>query len=191
MRPEDIVLFDMDGTLVDYEKTLNADMARLEAPNEPSYIEFSRGQLPDYLEARADLIRGRVSWWANLPKLNIGFDIWHLCTRLDLRKVILTQGSRKNPKSWMGKKMWIDSNISSETDVTITRDKSLMYGKVLVDDYPDYITKWLKWRPRGLVIMPAHYYNEGFEHVQVVRYNGGNYREVEKAIMLKIGGDHG
>tara|TARA_Y100000310_G_C20512920_1_gene729762 strand:+ start:436 stop:588 length:153 start_codon:yes stop_codon:yes gene_type:complete len=48
--------------------------------------------------------------------------------------------------------------------MTITEDKGIVYGKVLVDDYPCYIKRWLENRPRGLVIMPAHSYNRDFEH---------------------------
>jgi hypothetical protein len=48
--------------------------------------------------------------------------------------VILTQGPRRNANAWTGKKLWIDRNLGPDTDVTITRDKGLVYGKVLVDD---------------------------------------------------------
>lgn len=90
----------------------------------------------------------------------------------------MTQGPRRNPKSWMGKKMWVDINLGEDIDVTITRNKSLVYGKVLVDDYPEYIKGWLKWRPRGVVIMPANESNINFLHPQVTRYNGHNLPEI-------------
>jgi len=56
--------------------------------------------------------------------------------------------------------------------VTITMDKGLVYGRLLVDDYPDYVSAWLRWRKRAFVIMPAHPWNEGFAHPQVYRYQG-------------------
>jgi|GEM_PF-4745712 len=37
-----------------------------------------------------------------------------------------------------------------------------------------YIERWLTWRPRGLVIMPAQPWNEDFRHSNVLRYNGKN-----------------
>jgi hypothetical protein len=40
-----------------------------------------------------------------------------------------------------------------------------------VDDWPDYITRWLQWRPRGLVIMPDRPNNKGFDHPQVHRFS--------------------
>lgn len=67
-------------------------------------------------------------------------------------------------------------------DITITRDKGLVYGKVLVDDYPGYIERWLKWRKNGLVIMPASKSNKDFKHEQVIRYDGSNLEEVSLAM---------
>ena len=81
-----------------------------------------------------------------------------------------------------GKKKWIDKNLGEDVDFTITRDKGLVYGKVLVDDYPQYIERWLKWRERGLVIMPANESNKYFNHQQVIRYDGTNLEEVSKAM---------
>jgi hypothetical protein len=44
--------------------------------------------------------------------------------------MILTQGPRKNPASWAGKKKCIDRHLGQDADITITRDKGLVYGKV-------------------------------------------------------------
>jgi len=187
MKPEDIALFDMDGTLCDYETALRDSMEALESPLEPPYVEFGRNTLPDYLKARRDLILSKTSWWTSLKRLELGFDIWTLAGHLGYKRMILTQGPRKNPKSWMGKKMWINQNTDN-VDVTITRDKGLIYGKVLVDDWPEHIEKWLKWRPRGLVIMPAHNYNEKYYHLQVIRYDGSNMDEVATIMKDRLGG---
>ena len=95
--------------------------------------------------------------------------------------MILTQGPRRVPEAWSGKKEWIDANLG-DVDVTITRDKGLVYGKVLVDDYPKYAERWLEHRPRGLVIMPEHKYNKGYSHPNVVRYDGSNLDEVREVL---------
>ena len=178
MKPENVVLFDMDGTLCDYETALKESMEKLRHPNEPSYYGPPKDDAPAYLRARADLIRSKTSWWANLPKFKLGFDIWDLCVQLEFRNMILTQGPKRNPNAWMGKKLWLDKNIGEEADVTITRDKGLVYGRALVDDFPKYIIRWLEWRPRGIVIMPAQEHNINFTHPQVTRYDGSNFIEV-------------
>ena len=181
-RAEKIALFDMDGTLCDYEGSLKEHMLSLQAPEEEIFSEMEHENSPVYLKNRANLIQKDIEWWVNLPKLKLGFDIWHLVAKHGYRRMILTQGPRKNPSAWSGKKIWIDRHFGPDVDITITRDKGLVYGKILVDDYPEYIERWLKWRPRGLVIMPANKNNAKFKHPQVIRYDGKNYSEVVKAV---------
>lgn len=178
---ENICLVDLDGTLVSYEKKLLQDLKRLASPKEPPLTRPPRDDAPDYLRARSDLIRANSNWWATLPKLKLGMDMWYLAGELGFRRVILTQGPKRNPSAWKGKKIWIDNNLGNETDVIITRDKGLVYGKVLVDDWPEYVEKWLKWRPRGLAIMPSSKYNEKFIHEQIIHYDGSRscYKKIK------------
>lgn len=179
---EKVCLFDMDGTLCDYDLGLSLSMATLQSPVEPPYKGVPRDDAPEYLKNRADMIRLNMDWWAKLPQLKLGFDIWSIALTLNFRMMVLTQGPKRNPNAWAGKKMWIDTNLGQNVDITITRDKGLVYGKVLVDDYPEYIERWLEWRPRGLVIMPANDNNIGFKHDQVIRYDGSNLYEVKEAM---------
>lgn len=181
-RVENIALFDMDGTLCDYEAGLEQSMALLQSPEEPQYSGVPRDDAPAYLKARADIIRRDPEWWASLPKFKLGMEIWALAEIIGYRRMILTQGPKRNPNAWTGKKLWIDRNLGQEVDITITRDKGLVYGKVLVDDWPEYILRWLEWRPRGLVIMPASKANATFEHPQVIRYDGTNSSAVFGAL---------
>ena len=61
---------------------------------------------------------------------------------------------------------------------SVTSDKSLIYGKVLVEDWPPYVEKWLKWRKRGLEVLMDRPYNRGFKHPNVVRSNHSSFDEV-------------
>jgi len=179
---ENIALFDMDGTLCNYDLTLFQELEKLRSPSELIFHPPIKDNAPDYIRARADIIRKNEEWWANIPKLKLGFDIWQLAEELEYRKMILTQGPKKNPNAWSGKKIWIDKNLGEDTDITITRDKGLVYGKVLTDDYPPYVEKWLAWRPRGLVIMPLNEQNKDYKHKQVIKYDGTNLRIVKDAM---------
>lgn len=179
---EKIALFDMDGTLCDYESKLVSDLNDLRSPLEDYVEHVPKDNAPAYLRKRADLIRASEEWWSTLPRFQLGFDIWQLTNELGFRRMILTAGPKRNPSAWSGKKIWIDNNLGSNTDITITRDKGLVYGKVLVDDWPEYILQWLEWRPRGLVIMPASHSNENFKHKQVIRYTGQNFEQVDEAL---------
>jgi len=178
---ENVALFDLDGTLCDYSGGLLRELESMRSPSERAITEVPHGNnVPSYLRARMGYIQIMAEWWTGLKKLELGFDIWMLAEKLSYQRMILTQGPKRNPYAWAGKKMWIDKNLGPDTNITITRDKSLVYGRVLVDDWPPYITNWLKWRPRGLVIMPVNKFNADFTHNQVIRYDGKNYAEVQE-----------
>ena len=50
----------------------------------------------------------------------------------------------------MEKVQWCDRHLADfPHQITITMDKGLVYGKLLVDDWPDYVLRWLRWRKRG------------------------------------------
>lgn len=188
MKSDDIILFGLDGTLCDYDAALLSSLEDLRSPGEDVITVLPRKNIPTFLRARMDLIRSKAGWWVGLKKFKLGMDIWTIAGNIGFKRMILTQGPKRNPKSWMGKKMWVDTNLGEDVDITITRNKGRVYGKILVDDYQDYIEEWLKWRPRGLVIMPAHDHNKYLKHPQVIRYTGMNLPEVSMAMIKKFGG---
>jgi len=185
IKEQPVCLFDLDQTLCDYDQELRVRMEELRSPSEDPAVAcvVPRDNAPAYLKRRANLIRLSEDWWANLPRLQLGFDIWNLAGKLGFWRAILTQGPRGNPNAWSGKKKWIDKNLGPDTDITITRDKSRVYGKILVDDWPEYVEGWLEHRPRGLVIMPASSFNAEFTHPRVIRYDGTNIKDVEVAML--------
>lgn len=165
-----IALVDMDGTLADYNGAMTRDLAQLADPE----VLADLGDL-DFLErkphmkARMDLIKRQPGWWAGLAKLPQGFQILDILRQLEYRIHILTRGPKTNINAWTEKAAWIRQHVPDYKGLTITLDKSLVYGKVLVDDWPPYVKGWLKHRPRGLVIMPDQPWNQGYEHPQVIR----------------------
>ena len=66
----------------------------------------------------------------------------------------------------------------------MSQNKSLVYGKILVDDFPEYVEPWLKNRPRGLAIIPAHPWNKEFKHDRAIRYDRSNLDQVRKAMEI-------
>lgn len=167
---EPIALFDMDGTLADYDAAMQRDMALLAGPGEPPY-QGHGDEAPPHLRARVRLIRAQPGWWEKLPVYAPGFQILTEARALRFQCHILTKGPASAPGAWAEKIRWCQQHVP-EVPVTVTQDKGLTYGKVLVDDWPDHALRWLRWRPRGLVIMPAHPWNEGFAHPNVLRYVG-------------------
>lgn len=181
-RNENIALFDMDRTLCDYETKLVQDLNDLRSPEEDIIKKSPRDNDPEYLRRRSNIIRSSIEWWSNSPVFSTGMDVWEVAKELGYRRMILTQGPKMNPNAWAGKKLWLDKEFSTDIEATITHDKGLVYGKVLVDDCPEYIERWLEWRPRGLVIMLASKDNRFFYNPQVIRYNGYNLKEVSNAM---------
>ena len=176
---EKIALFDLDGTLADYHSALKRDLELIRSPLEPALDDISLLKKEPHLEARRHMITSQVGWWLKLEKFKLGWDILTEVKKLGYSVVVLTKGPNSKFSAWSEKVEWCNRQLDKEIDgVTITHNKGLVYGKVLVDDYPEYITQWLKWRPRGLVVMPAHEYNKDFSHPNVVRYDGSNLDEV-------------
>ena len=181
-----IALFDMDGTLADYDGALLRDLNKIRSPHEPK-IEDAHVDLP-YIEARRHMISSQIGWWLNLKPFKLGFDVYHMCKALGYEVSILTKGPRSKYNAWSEKIEWCHKHLGKDEidGVTITHNKGLVYGNVLVDDYPEYIEQWLKHRPRGLVIMPAHKFNENFQHKNVIRYDGLNFDEVHETLRIQF-----
>jgi len=182
-----IALFDMDGTLADYDKKLKADLRRIASPGD-SPVEAIYGNLPSHIESRRHMITSQAGWWLGLEPFRLGWDVFEVVKDLGFRIVVLTKGPSSKPSAWTEKVQWCDKHLKGMIEgVTITHDKGLVYGKVLVDDFPAYIERWLEWRPRGLAIMPAHDHNEGFAHPNMVRYDGTNLDEVRERLLAVLG----
>jgi 5'-nucleotidase len=175
-----IALIDLDGTVADYDTALQAGMLSIQAPGEPAYADrHTGGTEPPYAEARRKLIQRQTGFWRDLRPLPLGFEVVEELRTLGFELHVLTKGPKTTPNAWSEKVEWCAEHLPDAT-VTITGDKSLVYGRVLVDDYPPYFLRWLDVRPRGLVVCVAHPWNEAFApgganaHPNVLRYDGEN-----------------
>ena len=178
-----IALIDMDGTLADYDSALIRDMELIRSPHEPQDF-IPHTEIP-HLKARAKMIRSRPGWWLELEPLKAGFDIVKILREQEFKLHILTKAPNAVDAAWTEKVMWCKKHIP-DADVTITQNKGLVYGKILVDDWLPYVSDWLEHRHRGLVIMPAQRWNADYKELkfakQIVRYDGTNLDEVEARV---------
>jgi len=181
METDPIALVDLDGTLCDYDRAMVSAMNRLHSPEEQEYDIWSN---QPHIKARRDVISRQVGWWLGLPKLQLGFDILDELKHLNFQIHILTKGPSTKPYAWTEKVQWVDKHLKDyDVQVTITADKGLIYGAVLCDDYPEYVERWLEWRPRGTVIMPLRPgANDDYEHPNVTIYDGTNIVEVREKL---------
>lgn len=182
MKP--IALFDLDGTCADYDGALQRDLKAIAGPNDPPVPAVLFDRAEPYLEARRQLITRQPGWFRNLAPLPLGMEIYGLAKHLGFECHILTKGPRTNRAAFAEKAEWCDEHVP-DAPVHVVSDKSITYGRVLVDDWPPYISSWLAWRPRGLVLMPAHPHNEGFEHPNLVRVAPGAQLAAIEAVLTR------
>ena len=178
---DNIGLFDMDGSLVDYEGALRSDLTKLAAPSDPP-LDCLWDDSKVWLASRMRLIKSMPGWWRNLPPIESGMMVYHLALHMGFQCQVLTKGPKKHSSAWAEKLEWCQHHLHGDIDVHVVSDKKIVYGKFLFDDYPDYMLRWLKHRPRGLGIMPVTPYNKDFVHPNVLMYDGSNLDAVRTAL---------
>lgn len=191
-QSEMIALIDMDGTLVDYDAAMWAALEPLCSPEEIQAFEadpcsfHALEDRHDYMKARMDLIKASSGWWRRMPRIERNFEVVEMLRDRGFDLYILTKGPWLATNAWTEKVDWCRVEIpDAEIHITgATTGKGMVYGKVLFDDHPPYIESWLRWRPRGLVIVPAQPWNEGFEHPNAVRWDGSAAARAEIAARL-------
>jgi len=179
-----IALIDLDGTVADYDGALATAMEPLYGPDEQRYEGWVN--IPPHIVARRDLVKRQPGFWRNLPRIQLGFEVVAELEAVGFELHALTKGPVKTTGAWTEKVEWCQENMP-KANVTITQDKSLVYGRVLFDDFPPYFEAWQKVRPRGLVICIAHPWNEMYasnrgSYRYVVRYDGTNMDSVKERI---------
>jgi 5'-nucleotidase len=193
VNDDKIALFDMDGSLADFDGALRSILEEMRAPSEPPIPDnlWDMEREP-YIKARMRAIKAVPGFWLNLEPIRMGFEVYYLAKSIGFTNEILTKGPKSHALAWAEKLQWVQKYFGTNVDVHIVSDnaegnpssgKGRVYGRVLYDDYPDYMLKWLKHRPRGLGIMPVTPANRDFTHPQVLRYNGLNGLEVEQVLL--------
>jgi 5'(3')-deoxyribonucleotidase len=172
---EPIALIDLDGTVADFDGAMKAELAAIRGPNEDAALDETdlyEGELP-HMKMRRRLIKAKPGFWRNLKRLDAGFEILAMLDNLKFRCNILSKGPRRMPLAWQEKVEWCVAHVP-HMPIVLSEDKGLVYGKVLVDDWPEYVERWISWRPRGLVLAVAQPWNKDIEKFSpnVIRYTG-------------------
>jgi 5'-nucleotidase len=182
--PTNIALWDLDGSLADYEGVLLKDLKELQSPNEEDITDLWESAESPHITARIRLIKSQPKWWTRLPIIEMGFQLYLRAVKIGFRNLVLSKGPASLPAAWEQKVSWVHNHLRERTGVLITCDKSIVYGKFLYDDYPVYMDAWLSHRPRGLGIMPITPRNKDYKHPHVLRYEGEtNIDEMEAALV--------
>lgn len=180
-EPEDrVALVDLDGTVADFTGSMKVQMDALRSPGEPEEYD-PWDESATHIQARQRLIKQQPGFWRNLKRLDAGFEIVEDLRSFGFMLHVLTKAPRSSTNAWTEKAEWVRANLP-DAFATVTEDKSLVYGRVLVDDFPPYFNAWLKKRPRGIVIAVAQPWNEGIDHPQVFRYDGTNRAQIREVL---------
>jgi phosphoglycolate phosphatase-like HAD superfamily hydrolase len=186
-----IALFDLDGSLADYDLAMRRDLRAMRAPCEPDIAdEQDLHALEDqpHLDARMQFIKSHPGWWRTLPRIEAGFTIVRLAQELGFAINVLTKAPSGHASAWTEKFEWCRAQPELlDADVHLTMNKGLVYGTLLFDDFPRYMDDWLAHRPRGLGIMPVTAYNAHYAHPNVVKWNGANLAQVKDAMQRAFG----
>jgi 5'-nucleotidase len=175
-----IALLDLDGTLADYNGAMARDMAKMYSPDEQVF-PVDDHNVPSWIDARQDAIKRQPGWWRNLTPIGTNLAVVETMRSIGYRLTILTKGPSSKSAAWAEKVDWARQWVP-DANITITEDKSGVFGRVLFDDYVPYVEGWLKNRKRGLVIMPKTRQNADFSHPRVVHYDGNNLGAVRWAL---------
>jgi hypothetical protein len=111
-----------------------------------------------------------------LRPLPIGFQLIDILKSLGFDLYILTKGPSEHSLAWMEKVDWCRHHVP-DIPIVMTEDKRLIRGSVFVEDWPPYITEWLRASPDGIVIAPAQPWNVNVEELfpgKCIRYDGAN-----------------
>lgn len=179
---DNIALIDIDGTLADYDGEMSRRMKLLASPGEKCYDGiYEDDELLPFVKERRRLIKSQPGYWRNLPRLELGFQVLGVIREVGFQLNILSKGPRKISEAWKEKFEWCQENVP-DAAITLTQNKSLTYGRLLFDDFPDYFMPWLRVRPRGLVISVAQPWNANITHPNFIRYDGFNLSQVTDLI---------
>jgi len=183
MTKKPIAFFDLDNTLCDYDSAIKRDYNDFEKPEYPAYDPANKN-IPE-LRKFVDELRSKPNWWLNLEPYEQGFDILKICVEIGFEPHILTKGPRNCQNSWTEKLLWCQKYLPG-VPVTITQDKSITRGHLLVDDYPPYLEEWLEKNQYSWGIMPLQTYNSYFDHERVFEYHGAYDDLYEKISMIYL-----
>jgi hypothetical protein len=183
-----IALIDFDGTLCNYDQALDAGIKSCSSPEQYKEIDKQlaahrgRDELEEmwpWFKNLVKMVKAQPDWWFKLEKLPTADPLISRLKEIGFTIRGLTAAPYGNPDASAQKLRWFQANIDpvisgNGSTIMLGRDKALVYGRVLFDDWPSYFLPWLKSHPRGIVFCPAWKWNDTTEvrsHPRVIRYD--------------------
>lgn len=156
MNKIDKIYLDMDGVLADFDGHFR-NLFGLD----PSIFETMEGSVAFW-----ELIYEKPNFFRDLPAFEHLMQVIHLSEQVTNRVVILSSPSRINtPLCMIQKREWIDKHLGKHFPAIFISDKEKYAGprKILVDDTPKKIDRWVKAGGIGHLFTTVDKYYEFLE----------------------------
>jgi len=180
-----IGLFDLDGTLANYDEAMRHWLDLLKSPDEPDFAVHARQ--PEHHYQRQCVIRRQPGFWLNLAPVRLGFEVMRLAQEVGFCNFhACTRGPSDCPSAWSEKYQWVQrykqtGQLPADMKITITEDKGTVYGRFLCDDHWPYLQRWLQHRRRGLAVLVMNAFEPPtprLDHPNLIVFDGSNAAEV-------------
>ena len=135
-QPQYKIYCDMDGVLSDFEehfKSLNTKKLTADQYKNKYGIE----KFWDFID-----IDNKLKFWVEMPWMPDGKELWDAIK--DKKPTILSAPS-KSPSSRLGKRLWVQNNISGAPLILAAAEKKKNYARkdaILIDDRISNINDW-------------------------------------------------
>jgi hypothetical protein len=166
---------DLDRTLADFDYAI-AKIAGKEDFTEEEMIKI-------YNENKS-----KSGFWLSFPVIQKNLILAQEIQKLGFRIHILTKGPKTSINAWSEKFQWVKENLTSlgslgeDFDMSVTFDKSVFQGDILMDDYPPYFEKWMLNNSHNpMVIMPLTRHNKDYENDKILIYDNNMEEILKKA----------
>lgn len=181
------ILYDVDGTLFNFEKKIIQDLNAMNSPNEQEITALYREDIPDHLWDRMTYIKNQPGWWFTLPKIDNGFKLWEFTKNRGFRHVIVAKAPSCNELAIAEKIINIRKHFGRNVPFHIVSDeesyvKTDVKGDIIVEDSAMFAENWLEANPLGWSILMDNKYNKDFNHDRCVRFNGAFTEELRGLI---------
>ena len=144
---------DLGGTLCDCDARLRDGLAQLDGAHDPAGDE-SPEVAAAHQESRRRLVMAAPGFWRDLPPLAVGFELLELVRELGFSVHVVTKGPHDVPAAWADKVRWCRRHLPG-VPVVVTDSKTLVFGHVLIDDWPPYVADWQRQWPEALAVVPG------------------------------------
>lgn len=163
-----IALFDMDGTLSDYDHAMLKHQRAISP--DPANVEVIRDTAPSHELKLREYIWKQPGFWEEQKILSSGNQVFNLMLSLGFIPKIVTKAPYLNDNAWVEKVRWARKYYHNVDILILSGSRRNVYGKVLVDDNLDNVDEWLDAWEDGKALIPTRTPTYNYKHPRAMHY---------------------